>query len=550
MRRSPLTPLVVSLPAPAVWGSNHEPQRSSFRQAQDERCTKPSYASQQCGSAVLRIQSEVVGASFFPMRTHPHLYEINTWPWLESLSRRVGRRLTLEGVPGEAWSRLRDRGVDVVYLMGVWRRSALGRQFARGEPSLFPAYDEATPGWRARDIVGSAFCITAYEPDDRMGGWAGLDAARAALHARGMRLIVDFIPNHVGFDHPWIGDHPDWFVAADEEVFRQSPAAFRPIELRNGDVRFIACGRDPFFPAWTDVAQLNHFNMQMRAALVDEVRQVARHADGVRCDMAMLVLSDVFERTWGAMHAGQRPAVEFWADVFAAVPDRLFVAEAYWDLEWQLQQLGFDFTYDKRLYDRLLRGSADDVRAHLRAEPGYQRKSARFIENHDEPRSAAAFGARVDVASVVTSTLPGLRFFYDGQFDGRRIHAPVQLGVVADEATDERQDAWYRRLLAIVDAPVFHAGEWRLCDVAGGDTARDLVAWRWRDGDAWRLVVVNLGSRAAEGRVDVSAELPLNDVVVFEDLLHAARYEWARADLTGGLYVRLEPGAAHVLSVA
>jgi hypothetical protein len=483
------------------------------------------------------------------MRTHPHLYEINTWPWLESLSRRIGRPITLGTVPAAEWSGLRDRGIDLVYLMGIWRRSAMGRQFARSEPSLFAAYDEATPGWHVRDIVGSAFCIAGYEPDDRIGGLADLDAAREALHARGMRLIVDFVPNHVGFDHPWIAAHPEWFVTGDEEAFRRSPSAFRPIERRSGDVRFIACGRDPFFPPWTDVAQLNHCNPEMRVALIDTLRQIAQHADGTRCDMAMLVLSGVFARTWQALEVGPPPAAEFWAEAVRAVPGLLLLAEVYWDLEWSLQQLGFHFTYDKRLYDRLLHGSAADVRAHLGAEPQYQNRSARFIENHDEPRSAAAFGARANAAAIVMSTLPGLRFYYDGQFDGRRIHAPVQLGVIGEEPIDARVSEWYRRLLAIADAPVFHDGEWRLCEISGGDDTRDLVAWRWRDATAWRLVVVNLGARAAEGRIDLGGELPPADALAFDDLLSGARYERSPADLAAGLYVRLEAGGAHILAV-
>ncbi len=483
------------------------------------------------------------------MRTHPHLYEINTWPWLESLSRRAGRRVTLASVPDETWSRLRDHGIDLVYLMGVWKRSAIGRQLARGEPALFAAYDEAAPGWQARDIAGSAFCTAGYEPDDRMGGWDGLDAARDALHARGMQAIVDFIPNHVGFDHPWIAAHADWFVTGDEAAFRRTPAAFRAIELHDGDVRFIACGRDPLSPPWTDVAQLNHFNPNMRAALVDALRLVSRHADGVRCDMAMLVLSDVFARTWDGLAPGARPATEFWTDAIGAVPNRLFLAEAYWDLEWQLQQLGFHFTYDKRLYDRLLHGSFGAVRAHLQADPAYQHKSARFIENHDEPRSAAAFGARVEAAAVVMSTVPGLRFYYDGQFEGRRVHAPVQMGIVGDEPVDVRVSDWYRRLLEIVDAPVFHDGEWQLIDIAGGETARDLAAWSWRGDAERRIVVVNLGTRFSEGHVDVAGLLPPGDDVVFDDLLNDARYPRPRADLAGGLYVRLEPGAAHIFAL-
>jgi hypothetical protein len=488
------------------------------------------------------------------MRAHPHLYEINTWPWLEALSRRAGRRLTLGAVPDEEWDRLRALGIDLVFLMGIYRRSAISRQAARTEPALFAAYDRANPGWRARDVVGSAYSIAGYEPDDRVGGWDEVDAVRAKLHSRGMRLVVDFVPNHTGFDHPWIAQDPDRYVNGTDEELRRSPGAFRPVELRNGDVRIIACGRDPYFPPWSDVAQLNYFNPDTRAAAIAELRKLARHADGVRCDMAMLVLTEVFARTWGALASGARPSTEFWADATAAVPGLLFLAEVYWDLEWRLQQLGFDFTYDKRLYDGLLGGSADEVRGHLRASPEYQWKLARFIENHDEPRSLEAFGARVEVAAVVMSTLPGMRFYYDGQFEAQRVHAPVQIGVVCDQPTasgDARIVEAYRRLLDIVDAPVFHEGDWRLCEITTGDGAsQELIAWRWRAGGELRLVVVCLGSHTAHGHVDVASELPAGEAFVFEDLLDGRRYPRSRADLAaGGLYVRLDAGRAHIFKI-
>jgi alpha amylase-like protein len=485
------------------------------------------------------------------MRNHPHLYEINTWPWLESLSRRLDRRVTLGTVPEDAWDHLRSSGMDIVYLMGIWRRSLIGRQVARTAAALFPSYEEAVPGWTADDVVGSAYCIAGYEPDDHIGGWDEVDAVRETLHARGMQLIVDFIPNHTGFDHPWIAAHPDRYVNGSREAFQHAGASFRPVDLPDGRVRYIACGRDPYYPPWTDVAQLNYLNPDTRAAVIAELQHVARHADGVRCDMAMLVLSDVFTRTWNGLAAGTRPPTEFWADAVAAVPGFLLLAEVYWDLEWPLQQIGFDFTYDKRLYDRLLSGAPHDVRDHLRADAEYQQRSARFIENHDEARSAVAFGPRADAAAIVMSTLPGLRFYQDGQFEGRRVRAPVQLGVAREEPTDPHASQFYRRLLEIVDAPVFHGGAWTLCDVmpAGGG-ASDLVAWRWRAGSERRVVIVSLGSTVGQGWVDVGGDLPEGGTLAFDDLLDGRRYERTRADLmASGLFVRLEPGGAHIFAV-
>ena len=244
--------------------------------------------------------------------------------------------------------------------------------------------------------------------------------------------------------------------------------------------------------------------------MVAELDRLSQHADGARCDMAMLALSDVFRETWKDYLRSPMPATEFWADARSAVPSFVLLAEVYWDLGWRLQQLGFDFTYDKRLYDRLLHAPPADVRGHLMADVGYQRRLARFIENHDEPRSAPTFGDRLRAAATVVTTVPGLRFYYQGQFEGRTDHLPVQLGRWRDEPVDERLRRFYERLLAAADEDVFHSGEWRLLDVhpAGDGSSHDLAAWRWvRDGEL-RIVAVNLGGSTAQGHVQLSSELP------------------------------------------
>ena len=158
--------------------------------------------------------------------------------------------------------------------------------------------------------------------------------------------------------------------------------------------------------------------------------------------MAMLMTNEVFARTWGE-RAGPAPAEEYWPALIgareAAHPDLLFIAEAYWDMEWTLQQQGFDLCYDKRLYDRLAHESAEAVRGHLQADAGYQERLLRFIENHDEPRAAATFGpGQARAAAVAMSTLQGARLYHDGQLEGRRTHIPVFLGPRARRAAGRR----------------------------------------------------------------------------------------------------------------
>jgi hypothetical protein len=151
------------------------------------------------------------------------------------------------------------------------------------------------------------------------------------------------------------------------------------------------------------------------------------------------------------------------------------MAEVYWDLEWTLQQQGFDYTYDKRLYDRLHEGHARPVRDHFRAEPDYQDRMARFLENHDEPRAAATFPREVhEAAAILTFLSPGLRFFHQGQFEGRSKRISPHLCRAPDEPVDEGLGTFYARLLAVLRRPSLRHGQWRLLECAPRGKATDL----------------------------------------------------------------------------
>ena len=171
----------------------------------------------------------------------------------------------------------------------------------------------------------------------------------------------------------------------------------------------IACGRDPYFPPWTDTAQLNAFSPKLREAALDTLRHIATQCDGVRCDMAMLLLNSVFSKTWGEA-AGSIPEAEYWTELINGVRqvhrNFLFIAEAYWDLESSLQQLGFDYCYDKRLYDRLVHDDAKSVRDHLAADLSYQNRLIRFLENHDEVTSRRGAAAETACARPPSPSPP------------------------------------------------------------------------------------------------------------------------------------------------
>jgi hypothetical protein len=361
-----------------------------------------------------------------------------------------------------------------------------------------------------------------------------------------MNLILDFVPNHVAPDHPWVTEHPEYFIRGNKEDLNSSSY------LEVGGTVF-ACGRDPFFPAWPDVLQLNAFKPELRQAVIGIISSIAAQCDGVRCDMAMLFLNTIFERTWGD-RAGSRPGTEYWVDVISAIKDKhpgfLFIAEAYWDLEWELQQHGFDFCYDKRLYDRLEHDNAENIRLHLCADLEYQRKLLRFIENHDEPRAAAAFSSAKERAAALTSaTLPGIRLFHEGQLEGRKVRLPVFLGRRPPEPVDEELRAFYRRLLGAVDQPAFREGLWSLCEVSGwpdNESFRNLVAWSWQINGERYLIAVNLSDSTAQAHVHVPWAGRADGNWQLKDELSGAIFERDGNEMVSpGLYVELGPWNYH-----
>jgi hypothetical protein len=438
---------------------------------------------------------------------NPTIYEINTAAWLQRLGGKLGRRLGLGEVPGSEWDALAALPVDAVWLMGVWQRSPIGRKLALGMPQLRAAYRSALPDLQDDDVLGSPYCVRDYVVDERFGGRDGLTGAREQLADRGLALILDYVPNHVAADHPWVTRRPDYFLAGSDAELAAHPDEFMEIE---GLV--LAKGRDPYFDPWQDVLQLNAFSPALREAAVDTLAAIGDLCDGVRCDMAMLMTNEVFARTWGE-RAGPAPESDFWPTVIGrsrqAHPDFLFMAEVYWDMELTLQRQGFDLCYDKRLYDRLVRDPPDSVRGHLQADDAYQRRLIRFIENHDEPRAALTFGpARGRAVTVVMSTLQGARLYHDGQLEGLRTYLPIQLGRQPDEAPDPGLRAFYARLLRAAAGARAGCEEWRLCDCCSENLDPQLVAWCWSNPQARYLVVVNLSPAQAEGHV----RLPWRDL--------------------------------------
>jgi hypothetical protein len=484
---------------------------------------------------------------------YPSLYQINTRVWLTELSRALGRRATLDDVPDAELDALAEKGFDWIWLLSVWQTGPAAQQISRSNAEWRREFQETLPDLRDEDIPGSGFAITGYSAHTSLGGDAALARVRQRLEKRGMQLMLDFVPNHMGLGHPWIEEHPELLMQGTEAELTRAPQNYTRIKSKDAETIF-AYGRDPYFAGWPDTVQLNYANPSTQEAMIDILLKVAGQCDGVRCDMAMLVLPDVFERTWG-----QRAPL-FWPrtteTVRKAVPGFTFMAEVYWDLEWTLQQQGFDYAYDKRLYDRLRERHAQPVRDHFRAGLDYQDKLARFLENHDEPRAAATFEPDVHkAAAVLTFLSPGLRFFHQGQFEGRMKRISPHLSRGPAEKVDEDSRAFYDRLLPILRKPVLCDGQWQLLECTpgwdGNWTHDCFVAFCWQGANEDRCVIaVNYAANQSQCHVRLPFANLSGKKWRLQDQLAAGDYERNGDDLSGrGLYLDMAPWQACVFSM-
>jgi hypothetical protein len=486
---------------------------------------------------------------------NPKLYEINTRVWIK----KFGPNTTFSQIPQNAFRELSHKGINIIWLMGIWKTCPSTIERCCFEPELISAYNRSLKDWTKSDVIGSPYSIDEYEINPALGSWEELKQLKNYLNSIGIKLFVDFVSNHFSADSKYIQTNPEIFLKADEEFFQgDSFTFFRP----DADPQNVyAHGRDPFFPAWTDTIQINFFSLEARKFMTDILLKLTDVCDGVRCDMAVLPLNNVFQNTWlGVLNkfGFSRPDAEFWKNAISVVKRKnsefVFLGEAYWDLEWNLQQLGFDYTYDKRLTDRLAANDLAGVRAHLSAEKSFQLKSVRFLENHDEQRAVTKFGKQRSLAAATAvDTIQGMKFYFDGQFEGKKNKLPVQLGRDMEEKVCTGIREYYDKLLTITKAEIFQNGEWSVMEPItigyNNKSHENFFAWRWILNGELRIIVINYSYSTCQCRLKLDIKHDKRKITLI-DLLTDELYErWVDEVNNVGLYIELKGHQCHIFSI-
>jgi len=487
------------------------------------------------------------------MNFNTKLYEINTRVWIK----KFGKNVKLSEVPLTYFENLKTLGFDFVWLMGVWKIPDENIRYAL-VPGLVKEYKKCLPDWKKEDVIGSPYAIDSYRVNPALGTFNDLINLKEKLNKIGLKLILDFIPNHFGADSSVAKTKPHLFLKGDSQLLKDDPLTY--FRLKTVDNVILAHGRDPFFPAWSDTVQLNYFSADTRKFMTEQLVQLTKYCDGVRCDMAMLLLNNVFNNTW------MRPIdkfnikknkTEFWSDAIKKVkkhsPDFTLIAEVYWDLEPKLLDLGFDYVYCKYYLDSFINDDVFKIMDNLNKDFNYVKRSVVFLENHDEDRAVTALGKKIKAAVVSFMTMPGMKLIYDGQLEGENIKYPIQLGRAEKAKVSKNLKDFYCKILEIVNGETYKNGNFNLlvpsmcCD--GDESHKNILAWYWRYHNKYTITIVNYSSKNSRCKI----KLPTNNFpskVVLKDLLTKANMKISADKLAKeGFMIHLKEYQSRILAL-
>lgn len=479
---------------------------------------------------------------------HPSLYLINTRLWLDQLSKTYRRPITIDKVPDKEWYQLFEK-YDYFWFMGIYTPSEASKEHAQ---KYSHKYRYALPDLNPqRDIVASPFAIPEYRPSRQIAGnWSEWDRMIATLHAHGKKVFLDLVLNHTAVDHPWAVAHPDYYVQGTEQQYRLNPNFYQRVVAHDGQTYYLAHGRDPNSSEWADTLQLNYANTEVQTVMEKLFLELTPHADGFRCDMAMLITAPTFIKLWGKhLSEEQRKYItanNFWGRISRSKKrDFILIAEAYWDHEGLDRY--FDYIYDDTFFKRAgspasLRPHLDYLMSPLRRAKHYQ--PVLYVENHDEERAADRLGVLSQPAAVLASLIPkAILMINQGQEAGYRIRPPMQIARFPKEDPVTETQRFYDDLLAIRRSKLFQQGIWRLAAISTLDPNIIALTVNTPDHTINASVCMNFGDQTAR------CSLPEVTITQTAGVYSLSRGIGLEADQVRhhGIYVELNPAETQIV---
>lgn len=293
--------------------------------------------------------------------------------------------------------RLKEMGIDILWFMPIHPISVKNRKGEMGSPYAVADYKDVNPDFGTMDDFKHLL---------------------KAIHDQGMYCIIDWVPNHTGWDNPWITEHPDWYTKDKDGNITD------PINYETGESW-----------GWTDVADLNYDNKEMRQGMIDAMAFWIKDVgiDGFRVDVAHGVPVDFWAECSDALYAIEPVFMLAEAEVPAIVNNGAFVMDYGWEMHHLLNQIAKSQGANRDKGKTLEKGNvveASDKHAEKKTaldidkmlakkdqqySMGYQMQ---FTSNHDENSWSGTefqrFGDGHLTFAVLTATFDGMPLVYTG----------------------------------------------------------------------------------------------------------------------------------------
>lgn len=482
------------------------------------------------------------------------IYQIDIREFFNRLKSEDSKIKTLLDLPDKFFFSLSQLGINYLWLLGIYEPSQLSKKISIEMKELHRRYYESLPDWKEEDVIGSPYAIKSYKIWEEIGGEKIYHAFREKIYKKfGLKIILDFVPNHLAIDNPIVKKHPEYFINI-EDSSKFNAEDYTEIEINNKKYR-IAHGRDPYFPAWKDTLQLDYRSKGARNFMINELLKLSEKCDGVRCDMSMLVLSEIFFNNWKQFPPPKDlvpAAKEFWFEAIQKVkkvnPDLIFIAEVYWNKEQDLLDLGFDYVYGKKFYEFIVHNNIGIINEYIKRIFANHRKRFLFLENHDEPRSAHIFSTEhLKAVATLVYSLPSMKLIYDGQLEGRKFPHAIQLKRLHPEPIDYDLRNHYLKLFSAIKNSTISRGYFKPLTPQpawqGSVSNYNFVIFFYEDDQLNKdLIVINFSDYQSQCKVKIESFDLIGKTFLIKDRLSSEEYIRSGDEMFySGLYLDLKP---------
>lgn len=433
------------------------------------------------------------------------LLEITTRPFLYIISQKYSRQITkINQIPESEFDEWKNKGFDWIWMMGIWQIGEYGLNHDRTNPNRIKKYNQICPDWKPEDVIGSPYSIVSYTINPELGTEDDILWLRKELNQRGMKLMLDFVPNHTAFDSYEITKENkiDFYVHFPDNVdIKEANLTEEQFERIYGPHKIAFAGCLDWKP-WTDVAQLNYMNEEMRKSRIEILMKIASQCDGIRCDVADAILNDAFWKKWHfelEKSGYSQLTTEFWADSISAVKSKykncIFLAESNYDSNGELKKCGFDYVYDRLVFTQFEKEEKFDFKVieNVVNDPEIHRYS-HMIENHDECRSLKTCSydpIKEHCAAIIALTIPGLHFFNQDQWCGYRYEIGVHLRRAIKEEPNNEFITFYNKLFNILKMDILRSGNYSVIKLKDF-SEKSVLSWKYEKNGNFVSIFVNL----------------------------------------------------------